>query len=230
MQAAARKVDAGTPFVIRPARTSDVESLLRLENESWWPESRASRDSIISSIGSLDARAGRDAQAVDSPGYNVFVLEGVGHSLSEHNTAAGKEMLRLPLLGSLFTQFIETEGAISSATNVHSCSSIRSPWHGRTLQLIRVNTARESRNHLFKYRLISAGSLLRDFSLVYAAELQDVDEVIAVTRCSDFEPGGISDTNNQQVLGRHVREYVERQRESNKSEVLWMVLISQLQF
>ena len=186
-QAAARQFDDAEPFIIRPATSSDIDALLALEAESWWAESRASKDSILAIIG----------EDSEGPGSDVFLIEtqpGAEAEATKH------------ILGALYTQFVESEASIHDARDVHTCATIRSPWEGRVLQLLRVNT----RINTQQFGLIAAGAILRDFALEYAAALGDVSIVCAVTRCSEYPLEGGDDD--------HLRAYVLRHQPSPQDQ------------
>jgi hypothetical protein len=233
LQTAARQFDDGKPFRIRPAIASDIDALLQLEAESWWQESRWSRERILASIrrgsrissaeetsgrldvthalsspptGSNQTTEGSITSEREAPGDDVFVLEVLKPNQDSERSLAQlppppmlpfsvptAATMRTTLLGAIYTQFIESEDSLDSVRDVHSCHLIRSPWSGKVLQLIRVNTCVESfhtnsQSGSRNFGLIAAGAILRDFVLAYAAALGDVRSVCAVTRCTDYSP------------------------------------------
>ena len=128
----------------------------------------------------------------------------------EYSSPLASSPKKARLLGALYTQFIDSEQSIFVASNVHSSHTICSPWHGRILQLLRVNTRRigpktdiddtdtsRGNDTHSTYSLIAAGSILRDFALEYAAQLGDVSIICAVTRCTEFR--GLGEKNSSQV-------------------------------
>ena len=81
LQTAARQFDDGKPFRIRPAIASDIDALLQLEAESWWQESRWSRERILASI----RRGSRISSAEETSGR----LD-VTHALSSPPTGSNQ--------------------------------------------------------------------------------------------------------------------------------------------
>jgi len=105
------------------------------------------------------------------------------------------------VIGAIYTQFINSIDDIDAAASVEYCASIRSST-GNVLQLIRVNTLSRSREPAGGSG-IPAGVMLRDFALLYAAEMGS-SVVCAVTRCTGFQRDFVTMGFEQYALSRTI--------------------------